>query len=352
MGSKVRSIAAFLALALAMTLSSCGASSGGSSEYKTADSGYYAEEGDYWEEPASAPEPMPAPMEEYKEYGEAEVSGMGGSLNLATASTPSAAESQKLIYSASVSIDTTDFEGSVAALRALMTSCNAFAEYENEWVYSGRELHALQVTLRVPAEHFDELMDGMDGLGGTVTNRSSQVTNITRTYADNEAVIEGLEIQEQRLLEMMKQAETIEDMILVEERLSDVQTQLNRARTSRESMDSDVSLSTVTVSINEVRFETTTGQTSYITRLGNAFADMWENFVEGVGDFFIDIVYAIPAIVIVVALVLLGRKGIKKLLDRKPKGGDVQTAPQGYMPPQAAESTQTAEAPKEPDDEK
>ena len=193
-----------------------------------------------------------------------------------------------------------------------MASCDAFAEYEDEWTYGDQELHVLKVTLRVPAENYDKLMTDIDGIEGTVTNRSSQVTNITREYADNEAIIEALEIQEDRLLEMMEKAETIEDMILVEERLSEVQAELNWARTDRSDMDSLVNLSTVSVTITEVRYGTTTAQTGYLTRVGNAFADMWDSLIEGIGDLGIALIYAIPAIVVLVVIVLLIVRAIRR----------------------------------------
>jgi hypothetical protein len=271
-----------------------------------------------------------------------------------TENTPAGKDkNQKLIYSSDVSVDTTDYKKSVAALRELMTVCEAFAEYENEYVYSGEDLHSLQVTLRVPVTHYDELMAGMDGLGGTVTNRSSRVTNITRSYADNEAVIEGLEIQEKRLLEMMEQASTVEDMLLVEQRLSEVQTELNRAKTSRESMDTDVSLSTVTVSISEVRYETTTAHTSYLSRVTTAFQDMSEGFVEWLGDLFIGLIYAIPAIVIIGGVVVLlrrrrlrrgdaGRSGLRALRDWRERRAQKHAA-QAPTAPQAADDTTDAE---------
>ena len=243
------------------------------------------------------------------DYAPQEAESFSGTGAKATASTR---ESQKLIYTANVSLDTTDYKKSVEAVHGLMAECEAFAEYEDESTYGSQDLHILRLTLRVPAENYDKLMAGMDGIEGTVTNRSSQVTNITREYADNEAIIEGLEIQEERLLDMMEQAETIEDMILVEERLSEVQTELNRARNSRETMDSEVSLSTVSVTITEVRYETTTGETSYITRMGAAFADMWDGLVEGLGDFGIAIIYAIPALVIVAVIVLLIVRAVRK----------------------------------------
>ena len=317
-----RTIAALsLAFALMMPLAACGGSASGGTESKQSDEAYYttgssseevAYDGGYAAEEVEA-ETAPAA---------AEAALVGSTVDLTTTSIPAAEGTQKLVYSASVSVDTTDYAGTVAALRSLMEQTGAFAEYEDEWVWGGDGLHALEVSVRVPAESYDALMTGIDGIGGTVTNRTSQVTNITRTYADNEAIIEGLQIQEQRLLEMMGQAETVEEMLLVEERLSEVQTQLNRARTSRETMDADVSLSTVNVSISEVRHETTVGSDNYLTRVGRAFAGMWDGFVESVGDFFIGLIYAIPAIVLLVVVVLLGRMGVRRVRARRAEKRD------------------------------
>ena len=312
-------IALALALSLALPLAACGSSSYSADEKGTGSG--YASSGSY-EAPAAAEEGYSG---ETAELAEVETDGlvpMGVTLDLTAQSTPGATDAQKLVYTASVAVDTTDYQATVSALRDLMAATGSFAEYEDEWIRDSYGCHALDITVRVPAEHYNELMDGIDGIGGTVTNRTSSVTNITRTYNDNEAIIEGLEVQEQRLLEMMGQAETVEDMLLVEERLSEVQTQLNRARTSRASMDADVSLSTVNVRINEVRIETTTGDTGYGTRVVRAFADMWDGFVEGVGDFFIGLIYAIPAIVIVALAVLLGRKGVRRIRARRAERRD------------------------------
>ena len=319
-----KALTATLALMLACSLAACGMFGASADNSAAGRSSFVA-----IEEPA-APEPEGSyAIDDYEFAEEAEIAsneakGVSGTDFTTVANTPSALEDQKLIYTADVSIDTTDFQKSIDALRKLMADCDAFAEYEDQWSYGSQDLHVLNVTLRVPAEKYDELMAGMDGIEGTVTNRSSQVINITREYADNEAVIEGLEIQEERLLDMMEKAETIEEMILVEERLSEVQIELNRTRTSRENMDSEVSLSTVCVTINEVRYSTTTTETGYLERVGNAFADMWDSLVEGVGDFGIALIYAIPAIVVLVVIILLVRRAIRNY--NKKKGPELAAA--------------------------
>jgi hypothetical protein len=92
----------------------------------------------------------------------------------------------------------------------------------------------------------------MDG-AGKVTSRSQNVENISRKYSDNSIEIESLELQQERLLEMMGKAETVEEMIMIEERLSDVQTKLNQKKSYRSAMDTDVEYSTVFLNINEVQ---------------------------------------------------------------------------------------------------
>ena len=337
---RIRTIcAAAVTLATAFALASCSNATypvEGKSSYVTTEDAYSngASGGtyDYYD------------YDEYDDYDLApeEAESVAGTDTLTSSTTASSKETQKLIYTATVSLETTDYQKSVDALHSLMNSCNAFAEYEDEWTRSDGDLHTLQITLRVPSENYDELMSGMDGIEGKVVNRSSEVTNITREYADNEAVIEGLEIQEERLLEMMDKAETIEDMILVEERLSEVQILLNRARTSRETMDSDVNLSTVTVNLTEVRFETTTAETGYLTRVKNAFIDMWDGIVEGLGDFGIDLIYAIPVIVIVLVIVLLVVRAVRK--SRKKQAEQAAQAVQGTQAAQAVQGTQAAQA--------
>ena len=73
-------------------------------------------------------------------------------------------------------------------------------------------------------------------------------------YNDQSILIESLEKQETRLLEMMDKAETIEDMITIESRLSEVQTQLNQARNTLAGYDTDIDYSTINVQIEEVPF--------------------------------------------------------------------------------------------------
>ena len=216
------------------------------------------------------------------EYAAAETAE-GGSYTAETPAPDPSLLQEKLVYNGDLLIETLKYEESAAQLKELISSYNGIIEWQDEYDgnynwYTGESsgTRTMTMTVRIPTEHFDAFMNAGDGVG-KVISRSTGVTNISRQYYDTSVQIEALEKQQTRLLEMMDKAETIQDMIAVEQRLTDVQTQLNSLKTHRQSMDTDVMYSTVTVRLNEVK-EYVHDNESFFERAGNAFISGWKNF--------------------------------------------------------------------------
>lgn len=228
---------------------------------------------------------------------------------------------EKLVYTGDLTIQTLNYDESLKALRAKAAELGGIVEWENEsdsnyrW-YDGESsgTRSVYITLRIPTDNFEAFMNDADGIG-KVISRSRGVKNISRQYNDTTVQIEALEKQQERLLEMMDKAETIEDMIAVETRLTEVQSQLNSLKTYRQSMDTDVMYSTVTVSLQEVR-EYVHVNESFIERAWNSFISGWKNFVWFLEDFFINVLYALPYILIIGGLIFAA---VKKNWLRMPK---------------------------------
>lgn len=213
--------------------------------------------------------------------------------------------SEKLVYSGSLTVQTLKYDETVSGLRNYIHSNGGIVEYEYEYDtdynwYTVTDAHTgtrhLNLTVRIPTEKFETFMNDMDGYG-KVVSRSSSVENITRRYNDVSVQIEALEIQQARLLEMMDKAETIEDMILVEQRLTEVQTSLNSYKTQRESMDTDVKYSTVTMTVDEVK-EYSDTHPNFFQQIGEAFKDGMRSFFYNTEDLLIAFVYMLPYLVI------------------------------------------------------
>ncbi|MBO5554924.1 MAG: DUF4349 domain-containing protein [Solobacterium sp.] len=243
-----------------------------------------------------------------------------------------------LVYTGSLNLETLNYEDTVAAVRDRIRSYQGIIEQEDEWdsdrswTYTdGRKRtmnRSISMTLRIPTTSFDSFMNDMDG-AGKVTARSQSVENISRRYNDNSIEIESLRKQQERLLEMMDAADTVEEMIMVESRLTEVQTQLNQKLSYKANMDTDVKYSTIYLNINEVQEYTPVDNS---VQIGGFWKKLWET-VKSSWIYFVyfleNLVFALVSIlpyVLLIGLILFGvmryrkAKGITtKLFQRKKK---------------------------------
>ena len=230
---------------------------------------------------------------------------------------------QKLIYTADITIQTQTFQDTFSAVKDAISKVGGFVESETttdsawNWYYSDYKKSSgtlrSYITVRVPSSKYREFLGLLEGTDGKITNRSEYVQNITKRYNDQSILIESLEKQETRLLEMMDKAETIEDMITIESRLSEVQTQLNQARNTLAGYDTDVNYSTINVQIEEViQYSSQKVQQTFLERLGNTFTRSWRDFGEFMQDLILAIVYLLPVIIVVVIILVILRPFISK----------------------------------------
>ena len=230
---------------------------------------------------------------------------------------------QKLIYTADITIQTQKFQDTFDAVKEAISKVGGFVESESttdsawNWYYSDYRKSSgtlkSYITVRVPSAKYREFLGLLEGTDGKITSRSEYVQNITKRYNDQSILIESLEKQESRLMEMMDKAETIEDMITIESRLSDVQTQLNQARNTLAGYDTDVNYSTINVAIEEVlQYSSQNVQQTFIERLGNTFTRSWRDFGEFLQDLILAIVYLLPVIIAVIIILVILRPFFSK----------------------------------------
>ena len=180
----------------------------------------------------------------------------------------------------------------------------------------------LYLRARIPSASFNSFMNEADGLG-KIISRSTNVENITKQYNDNASQIESLKIQESRLLEMMEKAEIIDEMITVEARLSEIQSQLKSANNYQSSMDTDVEYSTVTINVAEVMeftpLETGMVTSNFFRRLQDTLKWTWTFFVWLIQQLILTAIRLIPLVVIIGGIVLICKAIFKDKKFKLPK---------------------------------
>ena len=226
---------------------------------------------------------------------------------------------EKIVYSGHLYIETTDFDGSVAALNKAVEAYGGFVQDSN---ISGRsngdrtavvDRYAYYV-VRIPSKDFDSFMTRTGDLGN-VTSSGRSAENVTSRYTDYEARLSSLYTQEERLLAMLGTSGDLESLIALEQRLSEVRYEIESIERNLRDLDQRLSYSTVNIDLQEVEVYTDTApvQRSFGEKLSDAFSDGWRGFTRGIQGFVIWFAESLPTLVLLAAIAVGAVFGIRKV---------------------------------------
>lgn len=275
--------------------------------------------------------------------------------------------SRKLIKNVSMTVETEDIDELIGNLTNRINSYGGYIEYsfiDNGSPSNKYYSKSASMTVRIPAKHLDEFLGNVENVSNIIS-KNSNVQDITLQYVDSEARRASLQTEQQRLLELVEQAEDIEEIIYIEDRLSEVRYELESIERQIRSYDNQVDYSTVNLDINQVKEYTPVVEKTRMEELTEGFVDSVQDVYEGILDFFVGLIVAIPYIIIwgiVILIIVLIIKGIvkrnRKNKDKRlqqqyemqaqawAKAQGQQAAPQ--KAPQVAPAAAPAEAPKAP----
>lgn len=329
------------ALVLAVSMTACGSNSysgGSSANYK---------------ESARIDAPCETPSEE--EAGVANVDTGGGSFSdLANQASVPENLNLKLIWRADIRMETLQFDQSISSITEKVSQLGGFVE--NSYTSGGSDLQGnylekyATLTLRVPA---DKLNDFLSDLGdyGTITRQNLSSENISLEYADTEARKRALETEYDRLLELMAKAESIDTVIALEARMSEVRLQLDALSSQLRSYDNLVDYSTVEIDIQEVRKISPTNAVTVTERIKNGFSNSLYSVGVFLEDLVIFLIVNIPIFVVIAlfaALVLLIVKRVRRR--KKPEQAEKKERRKKLAKPTADSDRTDPPAPSEPQD--
>ena len=170
-------------------------------------------------------------------------------------------------------------------------------------------------TIRIPADKYQEFLESINNSGNTVSY-SEEVKDVTDSYTDLEARLVSYKAEEQKVLEFYDKAETLEELLIVEERLSEIRYEIEYLEAQIKNYDLLISYSTLNITVTETKTYTPVSQ-SFGSRLVSAFTNGLSGFISNVEDFIVDLVYNIWTIIFVVLLICLAVFLYKKFRNRK-----------------------------------
>ena len=231
-----------------------------------------------------------------------------------------------LIRTVMITAETTNYNQVAADLESRVRECGGYIEYSSMHVTgNNKDLRSGSYTVRVPADKLDSLIDAV-GSSCTVTASNENTTDVTLEYVDTKARIESLRVEYDQLLTLLSQAEDLDTIIVLQNRLTDVRYQIESAESRVRVLENQVEYATLTLTLNEVLEEKEVEEPHVVTyseKVSNQFKQTWENTVEFFQNALLGLIACIPGIVVMIVIgvivLIIVKVSIKKRRARRAK---------------------------------
>lgn len=226
---------------------------------------------------------------------------------------------QKLIKTIRMETETEDLDALLPQINAKISALGGYVENQelyNGSSYSSYRHRSASLTVRIPAEQLDSFTEDVKGVSNVVSYNES-TENVTLRYVSTESRMKALEVEQERLLELLSKAENMSDLLEIEARLTDVRYELENVTSQLRVLANQVDYATVHLYISQVKAYTETEEQTVWQRIGSGFKENLKDMGENLTDFFVWIVTYSPqlilwAVVIAVAVTVLRKKIAKR----------------------------------------
>lgn len=228
--------------------------------------------------------------------------------------------SEKKIRTVTMSLECKNMDSAEKELKERVKTQGGYIESEDYSALSDwNDVKTMNFTIRIPKEKVDDFLDFLNG-EGRIISKSENLEDVRLQYRDAKNHIKALETEQERILALMEKAETVDQLIALENRLTEIRYQLDSYHSEVLDYDNRVNFSTIYLdlqeSINGKIHDT--GSYSFFDQVRDGFI---RNLI-GIRGFFATIalfsLVFIPQILLVI-LFILGIVFLNKKLNKRKK---------------------------------
>lgn len=239
-------------------------------------------------------------------------------------------ESRKLIKNVTLDVETETFVELVANVESKVGELEGYIENltigDNYTYTETGSLQYATITARIPVARLDEFVKMMDS-ASNVINRSEYVTDVTLQYVDMESRKEMYLAEQKSLLALLEKAVTVEDIITIESRLSEVRYEIESMESQLRVYDNQVDYSTITLYINEVERLTPEVKEGTLDKIKTGISENFYKIGQGIKNTAVNVIIATPYIVIWGVILIVAFLLLRKLFKKNKKQSKKENVP-------------------------
>ena len=233
---------------------------------------------------------------------------------------------RKMIRDAELTVETKKFDEFLTALDKKVAEMEGYVESSsvNNNGYSKTYRRATLVA-RIPADSLDKFLNAVGKLG-SISDKSITTNDVTGEYIDAESRVAALKTEQATLMELLKTATNLDDILEIQDRLTDVTAELELYQKKMNSIDARVSYSTVTLSIREVELDPTNDEQGFWGETGTRFMNNLYSIGAGAKAIAMWFISSLPYLVLLGGIGLAIWLPIRRKMRRKKAAKQTQSS--------------------------
>lgn len=161
-------------------------------------------------------------------------------------------EERKITRNAELEITVADVQDSMQAVEDIAIQAGGFVSSSRLTVSAGddgEDVETATMRIRVPAAAYTDVLDKLRGIAKEVRAMTEDAQEVTEEYTDLQSRLRNLQATEQRYLELLGRAETIPDILSLQDRLSAVRGEIEQVQGRINVLNDLTDLATISIKL-------------------------------------------------------------------------------------------------------
>ena len=241
----------------------------------------------------------------------------------ADSSATSVTTNRKLIRKLHLEVETETYDELFANVQQMVAQCGGYVESMDANTRYGSTSRYATMVIRVPADQLDHFAADV-AEASNVVYRSESTNDVTLSYVDMESRKAALLVEQERLMALLEQAGSLEEILQIETRLTEVRYELESIESQLRTYDNLVDYATIHLELQEVVEYTEPAPESGWARMGKGFLESLKGLGNGLKEFFIFLVISIPYLIFFAAVVTVIVLVIRRIRKKRRKAKEIQ----------------------------
>ena len=215
--------------------------------------------------------------------------------------------STKIIKNGRLEIEVRDINQSQKIISETLKKLNAYSQ--GEFFSNSEEQEMLRMTIRVPNQNFDNLMQSFGKELGNVISKNVGTDDVTEEYTDVSIRLENKLVYLEKYRELLKKSNSTKDILDIQEKIRGLEEEIESSKGRLKFIDDKVKYSTLELTLlKDKPRNTVTSKIGFGSQFADSMAQGWNNFI----GFILGLISYWPFLLIIPILIILIRRWRKR----------------------------------------